>query len=330
MINFQEKYDEFRESVELFLATTDIPVQPKSLYEPVRYVISGGGKRLRPVLTMFTCNMMKGNTEEGLIAGAALELLHNFTLVHDDIMDNADTRRGRLTVHKKWDYNTAVLAGDQLIALGYNILFGKGYYIKNINRVADTFTKAIIEVCEGQSYDKDFELHETVTMDEYLMMITKKTAMLLEACALIGGIIADASEEELGNLSRYAINTGIAFQILDDLLDVIGDEKTFGKKPGGDIREGKKTYLYIKALEGAKDAGDKKILKDISQKNPVIREDDFFKVASKVYEKTGAIDMAEKAIKQYTDEAYKYLHNIPGVDAEPLSWFADMLLKRKY
>ena len=330
MINFQQKYDECRESVELFLATTDIPVQPKSLYEPVRYVISGGGKRLRPTLTMFTCDMMKGKTEEGLIAGAALELLHNFTLVHDDIMDNADTRRGRLTLHKKWDYNTAILAGDQLIALAYNILFGKGYYIKNINRVADTFTKAIIEVCEGQSYDKDFELQDTVTMDEYLMMITKKTAKLLEACTLIGGILADASEEELGNLSGYAINAGIAFQILDDLLDVIGDEKTFGKKPGGDIREGKKTYLHVKALESAKDAGDKKILEDISRKNPVIKEDDFFKVASKVYEKTGAIDMAGKAIKQYTDEAYKYLHNLSGVDSEPLKWFADMLLKRKY
>ncbi|HPS64239.1 MAG TPA: polyprenyl synthetase family protein [Ignavibacteria bacterium] len=328
MQNYQKKYDEYRSLVESYLKNSDINTQPASLYEPVRYVISGGGKRLRPLLTMLSAETFGGDINQALVAGAAIELLHNFTLVHDDIMDNANARRGRPTVHRKWNSDTAILAGDQLIAIAYDTLLNISS--KNSGKILKVFTNAIIEVCEGQSYDKDFETQKNVLMQDYLMMITKKTAKLLEACTLTGGLIADASDEDLKNLGGYAINLGLAFQILDDLLDVTGDEKTFGKMTGGDIREGKKTYLYLKACELASEKNDKNLLLKIADKSPEIKEIEFGLKIKTLFERLGVILSAKDAVEFYTSEANKYLDNLSVKNTEQLRWFAGMLLNRKF
>jgi len=325
--NFQIKCDEYRNHVESHLNNLKIPASPESLYEPVKYVISGGGKRLRPLLTMLTVDTFKGNIDDALIAGVSIELLHNFTLVHDDIMDNADTRRGRLTVHKKWDRDIAILVGDRLIGLAYDTLMKISS--SSIREITKAFTGAIIEVCEGQIYDKDFESKKNVSIDEYMMMISKKTGKLLEVCTVVGGMLAGASLSEIKSLCGYASNIGLAFQILDDLLDVIGDEKSFGKKPCGDIREGKKTYLLLKAIEKVDDESDKIILQKIIFKDSIIKDEDFAKKVTEIYTKYNILSQAREAIELYTSKANQNLNEISGYNTLQLKEFAEMLLNRK-
>lgn len=220
---------------------------PHSLYDPVNYIMSGGGKRIRPLMTMIACETFGGSAEDALDAAVAMEILHNFTLVHDDIMDNADTRRGRDTVHKKWDVNSAILVGDELIGLSYRSLL-KTESVR-IAEVVRAFTDGVIEVCEGQALDKEFETNDNVSLNDYLLMIRKKTAELLKTSAVVGAIIGNANSHEMESINSYSENLGLAFQIQDDLLDVTAVESEFGKKIGGDILERKKTYLYVKSLE---------------------------------------------------------------------------------
>lgn len=329
MLKYSEKYDKYRVEVDKQLEKIAGNKQPKLLYEPINYILSIGGKRIRPALLIFSCEAFGGKPESSYDAAAAIEILHNFTLVHDDIMDNADTRRGRATVHKKWDANIAILAGDEMIGLAYKLLTKTKS--DRINEIFDCFTDGIIEVCEGQSYDKEFESKENVSLDEYLMMIGKKTSKLLETCAVVGALIANANEEQINSMREYALNLGLAFQIQDDLLDVIADEKEFGKKSGGDIYERKKTYLILKALETASDKNDKaELQKIISNNGADVSDNDVAKV-KEIYNKYGVIDDAKKQIEQYTRKANDYLEVIKNEEQkQQLLWFSDMLLSRNF
>ncbi|MBK7979522.1 MAG: polyprenyl synthetase family protein [Ignavibacteriae bacterium] len=264
---------------------------PKSLYEPCDYIINSGGKRLRPFLVMLSAKAVNSN-KSVLNAAIAVELFHNFTLVHDDIMDNADKRRGRATLHIKYDVNTAILAGDNLMAIAYQSLLKD---CKNIGTSAvEDFTQGLIEVCEGQSLDKDFEIRKKVSIDEYLIMINKKTAALAETCCSIGAKLGGGNSNEIKSLKKFGKFLGLAFQIQDDLLDISADEAEFGKKIGGDLIEGKKTYLLLKALEKAKGENLKLVQKVIDQKGIQAEEVITYK---KLYEDLGIIKDASDEVK---------------------------------
>lgn len=326
MINYKERYAFYKDLIEDKLLTFTTKVSPVGIYEPMKYILDGGGKRIRPMLLILCCEAVGGKADDALNAATAIEILHNFTLVHDDIMDNADTRRGRETVHKKWDRDTAILAGDGLIGYAYkSLLHTKSDRIQD---VAKSFTEAIIEVCEGQSYDKEFELRKKVKIDDYIMMIDKKTSELLKCCAEIGALIGNSSQKEIDALKLYALYTGLAFQIQDDLLDITADEKKFGKKTGGDLYEGKKTYLLLKAIEVATDVEDKEFLHYITESKGV-KNDAEVQKAKGIYEKYGVMDSAAKKVEEYTMMANEELNHIKESDAKlMLKWFSDMLLNR--
>jgi len=222
---------------------------PKSLYDPVEYVLTLGGKRIRPVLMLMAYNLYKENITEILSPAVGLEIYHNFTLLHDDLMDKADMRRNKPTVHKVWDDNTAILSGDTMLILAYRYV--SGCSSDSLKDVLDTFTQAALEVCEGQQFDMDFEHRDNVKEEEYLEMIRLKTSVLLAAGLKMGAQLANASAEDAQYLYDFGINIGLAFQLKDDFLDVYGDPKVFGKNIGGDILCNKKTYMLIKALEKA-------------------------------------------------------------------------------
>ncbi|MFA5011749.1 MAG: polyprenyl synthetase family protein [Ignavibacteria bacterium] len=326
MTNFKERYDFYKNLIECKLVTFTPNVAPIGIYEPMKYILDGGGKRIRPMLLIICCEAVGGVAEDALDAATAIEILHNFTLVHDDIMDNADTRRGRETIHKKWDSNTAILAGDGLLGYAYKSLLKTKS--DRIQEIAKSFTKAIIEVCEGQSYDKEFELRKKVKIDDYIMMIDKKTSGLLKCCAEIGALIGNASNKEIEALKYYALYTGLAFQIQDDLLDIVADEKKFGKKIGGDLYEGKKTYLLLKALESAVDNGDKQLLHYVIENKGVKNSEDVMRIKD-VYHKYGVLESAANKVEEYTTMANEQLEHIIESDAKNmLKWFSDMLLKR--
>ena len=224
------------------------PEEPELLYSPIIYSMSGGGKRLRPVLLLLTVDAFGGNVEEALPAGVAVEVFHNFTLLHDDIMDNASMRRGKPSVFAKWGGNVALLSGDTMLIIAYKYLARVG--AKNLDRVLNIFSDMAIEVCEGQQYDMDFESAEKVSAVDYIQMIERKTSALLSGSAMIGATIAGASDADIKLLYRFATELGLAFQLQDDLLDSYGDE-ALGKKIGGDILEGKQTYLMVQAMSRA-------------------------------------------------------------------------------
>ncbi len=241
------KIQEFQQIINALIESQDFKKSPSELYEPICYVMSQEGKRLRPLLTLLACDLFDGDIQKALYPAMAIEVFHNFTLVHDDIMDNAPLRRGKETVYKKWNSNIAILAGDTMFAMAYQ------YAVKTdselISEILGVFSQAAIEVCEGQQLDMNFENIEQVTIDDYLNMIRLKTAVLLGASLKIGAIAAKAYPQSVKDIYEFGIHLGIAFQLKDDLLDVFGNEEKFGKKSGGDIVANKKTYLYLKARE---------------------------------------------------------------------------------
>ena len=227
------------------------PESPELLYSPPEYIMGLQGKRMRPILVLMAHQLFDKNLKKALPPAIAIELFHNFTLLHDDIMDNASLRRGALTVHKKWNKNVAILSGDVMMIQAYQLIAKVDpNYLKV---VLDVFSRAAVKVCEGQQWDMDFETQENVDLVDYIKMIEYKTAVLLAASLQIGGITGGASKEEQDHLYNFGINIGIAFQLKDDLLDVFGNPETFGKQVGGDILANKKTFLYLKALELADD-----------------------------------------------------------------------------
>jgi len=325
-----EFYLKYKKRVDGVLSSLIDKKEPSTLYEPLKYVLEGGGKRIRPMMVIFSCEAVGGKPEDALNASAALELLHNFTLVHDDIMDNANTRRGRETIHKKWNDNVAILSGDHLIGLAYMYLLKTRS--QKLNEIVGAFTEGIIEVCEGQSYDKEFEVRKDVTLDEYIMMISKKTAKMLETSAIVGALIGNGSDENVENIRKYAANIGLAFQILDDLLDITANESQLGKKIGGDLVEGKKTYLLLKAREVINDKEDKEKIENIITNNGLEKpNDDKIIEIKNIYEKYGVINSAQKEIEKYTLLADRHLNTLPdGAAKERLKWFSNMLMSRSF
>jgi geranylgeranyl diphosphate synthase type II len=280
--------------------------EPKNLYQPIEYILNLGGKRLRPVLTLMTTDIFNGDYKTALNAALSIEVFHNFSLVHDDIMDDAPLRRSQATVHEKWDINTGILSGDAMLIMAYQLF--ETYDAHIFQALAKLFSKTALEVCEGQQYDVDFETRKDVTIPEYLKMIEYKTAVLVGAAMKMGAIIAKASEKDQNNIYEFGKNLGIAFQLQDDYLDAFGDPKTFGKQVGGDIIENKKTYLYLKAFEYSNEA-DKEILEHIFSSNP---EDIANKIitAKEIFESSGSAEATKTAIKAYTNKAFTVLESL--------------------
>ena len=240
-----------------YLSKRVITKQPNNLYEPIDYILKLGGKRIRPILVLLSCDIFGGESGKAMDAALAIEMFHNFTLIHDDIMDNASLRRGKDTVHKKWDVNTGILSGDALLILSYQQF--EQYKDKTFLKLYNLFNRTALQICEGQQYDMDFELRNDVTLDAYMKMIRYKTAVLL-ACALqMGAIIANATENDAEHIYNYGLHLGTAFQLQDDYLDTFGS-KEFGKKVGGDILENKKTFLFIRSVDLASKEDKKELL----------------------------------------------------------------------
>ncbi|HMS64059.1 MAG TPA: polyprenyl synthetase family protein [Ignavibacteria bacterium] len=329
MENHTSDYKVYKKRIDEILTASVQIEKPHTLYDPLKYLLSAGGKRIRPMLVLISCEAAGGKMEDALYASVAMELLHNFTLVHDDIMDNADTRRGKETIHKKWNSNVAILSGDHLIGMAYmNLLKTRS---ERSDEIVKAFTEGILEVCEGQSYDKEFEIRKDVSLDEYIKMIGKKTAKMLETSAVVGALIGNGNEESVKNLRNYASNIGLAFQILDDLLDINSTEEELGKKIGGDLVEGKKTFLLLKALELVNDNKDLERIKEIINNNGIENNDDKIAEVKNIYQKYGVIDFAKKEIEKYTQSADKYLNTFPdGESKEKLKWFSGMLMSRSF
>ena len=298
--------------------------KPRSLYEPCSYILNGGGKRLRPFLVLISARAVGGKFKDVYNAAIAVEILHNFTLAHDDIMDNSPIRRGRKTLHKKYDVNTAILAGDNLIALAYDCLLKDCK--NNVKGIVSAFTHGVIEVCEGQSLDKDFELRQNVSISEYQRMIYKKTAALAEMCCSIGAQLCCASAKEIKAVSNFGKNLGMAFQIQDDLLDIVGEENQFGKTIGSDLVEGKKTYLFLRAFEKSNVKDRAELIKVIKQKGIPRSE---IQKYSKLYFKLRVIKDAEQEIMKYTKLALKNLSSLKdGGGKNLMTWLANALITR--
>ncbi|MDP4219257.1 MAG: polyprenyl synthetase family protein [Bacteroidota bacterium] len=320
---FLKSTEKARKEIELRLLEL-IPESPRSLYDPIRLTIQSGGKRLRPVLTYLSS--LSNPSANWLPAACAVELLHTFTLVHDDIMDNADTRRGNPTLHTKYDINTAILAGDAIIALAEESLSSGGYELAG--EMSKEFAFGFRCVCEGQAYDKEFELRNDVTTKEYFRMIDLKSAKMLELAATLGTCSAGGEYVEV--VREFAHHTGIAFQIRDDLLDLIADEASFGKKIGGDVLEGKRTFLFLSAMEmfDVIDEHDQEMLLRIRDRKATSHD---IAHAKKSFAKHGIIDKAMKAIEEETITAR---NSISGIGSEALriglDRFSDYLLGRTY
>ena len=323
MKDFLKNTEDARKQIELRLREL-IPDSPKSLYDPIRYAMESGGKRLRPVLAYLTS--LADRQSDWLPAACAVELLHSFTLVHDDIMDNADSRRGKPTLHKKYDVSTAILAGDTIIALAEESL-SSGHYEFAEEMFAE-FAFGFRSVCEGQAYDKEFEVRSDVTMEDYLRMIDLKSAKMLELAAVLGSYSAGGSDVEA--VREFANHTGIAFQIRDDLLDITADQAAFGKTIGGDILEGKRTFLFVTAaqmFDSLPEEGQELIIKIGARK---AEAGDIIKV-KKLFTEHDIIRQAEDRIEGETIIARSSLDEIRSEEVKQgLLEFSEYLLGREY
>ena len=297
------------QAIENYLAQTELPAEPELLYAPIGYSLAGGGKRLRPMLLALACGIFSDNLQRAMPAAAAVEVFHNFTLLHDDIMDKADVRRGHPTVHRKWDEKTAILSGDamQMVACRYMCQAPA----HDLPRVLDAFTRMALEICEGQQYDMEFERRTEVTAEEYLEMIRLKTAVLLATALRIGAWIGGAGDGDADRLYDFGINLGLAFQLKDDLLDVYGDERTFGKKIGGDISCNKKTYLLIQArrLATGDDAAElaRWLATDVPSHGKI-------EAVTALYDRLGVRRICEDKMEQYYRQAVASLDNVSVSD----------------
>ena len=309
-----------------FLAQLPYERKPKSLYEPVKYVLSIGGKRIRPVLTLMGYNLWKEDPERILMPAVGLETYHNYTLLHDDLMDNADMRRGHETVHRRWDANKAILSGDSMLVLAYQRM--QQVPAEKLPAVLNLFTETALEIGEGQEYDMTFETRNDVTENEYIEMIRLKTSVLL-ACALkTGALLADAPEEDADRLYRVGEQVGLAFQLQDDLLDVYGDPKVFGKAIGGDITSNKKTYMLINAYNRANDEQRKELEHWIGAKE--FNRQEKVAAVTRLYDAIGIRQLCEDKINYYFQQASQTLSevNVPEERKAQLRQYMDELLHR--
>ena len=301
---------------------------PAGLYEPIEYVMAAGGKRVRPVLTLMACNLFSDDVEKALIPAVALEIFHNFTLLHDDVMDNADVRRNRPTVHKRWNENTAILSGDAMMILSYQYMCQAQPDI--LPALLDTFTRTALEVCEGQQYDMDFEQRSDVSIDEYLQMIRLKTAVLLAACLKTGAICGGANAANAEALYRFGISLGLTFQIQDDWLDVYSDPDVFGKAIGGDILSGKKTFLLLTAFERADHKTRNELQTLLNHQN--LPADEKISRVKAIYDHLEVSEAAQKVMDEHDQQAKSHLREVTLPDPKRiavLEEFAAKLLKRE-
>jgi geranylgeranyl diphosphate synthase type II len=316
----------YQEHFSDYFVQQDFFRQPKNLYEPIGYILSLGGKRIRPILTLMAAEIFDSPLQKALPAAMAVEVFHNFSLVHDDIMDDAPLRRGKATVHEKWDLNTGILSGDAMLILAYQ--FFENYEPAVFKALAKLFSKTALEVCEGQQYDVDFENRDDVTIVEYLKMIEFKTAVLVAAALKMGAIIAETTTENANLIYDFGLNLGIAFQLQDDYLDCFGNPETFGKQVGGDIIENKKTYLYLKTIEFAKPAEREELLHLYS----IQPQDNAEKIASvkEIFIQTGAATATQKAIEAFTLKSFETLEKMEISDEKKkaLQTFGEALMNR--
>ena len=318
---------QYREAIIEYLHEKIKVKEPVNLYEPMLYILEQGGKRLRPVLVLMATEIFDCDYRKALDAALAIEIFHNFSLVHDDIMDDAPIRRGKETVHEKWDINTGILSGDAMLINAYQLF--ESYEGDTFKELSSLFTKTAIEVCEGQQYDIDFETQDNVGIDDYLKMIEYKTAVLVGASLQMGAIVAQTSRECKEAIYQYGRLLGIAFQLQDDYLDAFGDPETFGKQPGGDIIENKKTFLYLKTLElaGRSEALQLEHLYTISPGDNSGK----IEAVKALFESSGAAELTRKEIELYTDKAFRILDKIqlPEEKKKPLRNFGEMLMNRQ-
>ena len=316
----------YQELISDYFSELQLTKEPKNLYEPIDYILSLGGKRIRPVLTLLATEIFDVDCQKALAAATAIEVFHNFSLVHDDIMDDAPLRRGNETVHEKWNINTGILSGDAMLILAYQHF--EEYEPKIFSQLAKLFSKTALEVCEGQQWDVDFETRDNVTIAEYLKMIEYKTAVLVAAAMKMGAIVAETSDENSTLVYEFGLNLGIAFQLQDDYLDAFGDPETFGKQVGGDIIENKKTYLYLKTIEFAS-AEEKEQLLHLFSIHPTDNTDKIFS-AKQLFHTTGASKATQQAIEEYTLKAFQTLDKIAISDDKKaiLRVFGENLMQR--
>ncbi|MCF7567414.1 polyprenyl synthetase family protein [Sabulilitoribacter arenilitoris] len=317
---------EYQEKFVAFLNNYSTVKEPQTLYNPISYILNLGGKRLRPVLTLMTTDIFNADYKNALNAALSIEVFHNFSLVHDDIMDGAPLRRGQKTVHEKWDVNTGILSGDAMLIMAYQLF--ENYDANTFQSLAKLFSKTALEVCEGQQYDVDFETRDNVTIVEYLKMIEYKTAVLVGAAMRMGAIVANASKEDQNNIYEFGKNLGIAFQLQDDYLDAFGNPETFGKQVGGDIIENKKTYLYIKALEFSAEE-DKQKLQHLFSIN-TNESKDKIETVKQIFISSGSANATKEAIHNYTAKAFSVLEllNISEDKKNLLNDFGNSLMNR--
>jgi len=309
--------------IEQELREINYPNSPKQLYQPIEYVLGLGGKRMRPILVLMAHQLFNDDLTKAISPALAIEVFHNFTLLHDDIMDKAPLRRGKQPVHEKWNNNVAILSGDTMLVQAYQLMCNVDKDV--LKEILDAFNKAAIQVCEGQQWDMDFETQSDVSISDYLKMIEYKTAVLLAAALQIGGITGGASLKEQNHLYEFGQNLGIAFQLKDDLLDVFGNPDAFGKQVGGDIRANKKTFLYLKALA-------------LANKNQHADLIDYFSATEVVEDKVEAVksifsalnihNITSELMKAYHAKAMRHLDAIDSQNKEPFLDFSAMLLDR--
>lgn len=301
--------------------------QPASLYEPIRYLMGLGGKRMRPLLTLLSYSLYKGDIKEAVPYAAAVEAFHNFTLMHDDIMDKAPLRRGKVTVHEKWNVNTAILSGDVMLVKVYEMF--SSLESEKLKKVLKAFNACAAEVCEGQQWDMEFEKTSSVKEGQYVDMIRQKTAVLLGFSLELGAILADASAEDQKALKDFGINIGIGFQLKDDLLDAYADPKKFGKQVGGDIIANKKTYLLIKALEKAKGKQKQELNKLLAAKK--FNKQSKVKAVKAIYDSLHIQQLAETKVNQFFEKGFHSLELLHGdsLKKQNLISFTKELIKRQ-
>lgn len=314
----------YQHAIERKIAELKFPQHPENLYEPIRYFLDLGGKRMRPVLLLMSHEMFGGNHKNVVSPALAIELFHNFSLVHDDIMDKAALRRGKATVHEKWNTNTAILAGDAMLIESYKLMIDSP--TENLKPALSVFNQTALEVCEGQVMDMDFETRNDVSISEYIEMIRLKTAVLLGGSLEIGAILANASKNDYQHIYEFGINLGLAFQLHDDILDVYADPDKFGKTVGGDIASNKKTFLLLKTVELVNDF-DKKHLESLLH---LYHENKIEQVMS-LYDKYQVKSLAEIEMKKYFDSAMNHLEkiNVSTEKKQPLISLANFLMQRE-
>jgi len=318
--------EQLLERIKVALLDVKIDGHPKELYEPIAYTFALGGKRIRPIMVLLACDMFGGEVEMAVNPAVAIEIFHNFTLLHDDIMDHAPIRRGKETVCKKWNANVAILSGDTMFDLAYKHLIRTNP--KALINILEIFTQAAIEVCEGQQYDMNYETSKSITIPEYIEMIRLKTAVLIAASLKTGAVIAGAEKKDVQNIYMFGENVGLAFQLQDDLLDIYGDQNIFGKKIGGDIITNKKTYLYIKALQETKGTDLSDLIHYFSSTR--FDPDEKVKAVTKIYDRLGVKESTVALINEYYDKALTYFSKLSVSNDKKfiLKKYTDQLISR--